>query len=291
MGEGNDNMAQRIMDGARVFNEPWDAFTREVFIWLLFRGADSLGMQTERPASIAEELSDGTRTVDAAAVTVAIDVLCAGDKPTLIRYTHGGKRFLMFRKWQDHQKIRYPVKPVCPQPPQDALAGLSESTQALLRSNYSNSSVETTVTPTARKRATVSVSVSASVTAKKDNGLAPDAEAPTPPKRKFTDEENAYKDARLEHWDVCLKHYYGGAPVKFTEGGQAAKFFAGVARDGVHPAELVDKAINAYFREKESERKYQREAAQRRGEEPKAVAVRFGEFQTEFPAQLDKVRK
>lgn len=129
-------MAQRIADGKRIYNEPWSHLARDVFFWCLFDGADSLGMFAEKPAAIAEALSDEKFHVSPAQVTKAIDELCAGDKPALLRYDHAGKVFLCFRKWQDHQKIRFDVAPTCPFPPESLQQLLSEKTQQLLQSNY-----------------------------------------------------------------------------------------------------------------------------------------------------------
>lgn len=129
-------MAQRVADGKRIWNEPWSHLARDVFIWCLFVGSDSLGMQPESPASIAEALTDKKFKVSTRAVTGAIDELCAGEKPALIRYAESGKPFLIIRKFQDHQKIRYQVAPTCPLPSAEILERLSPKTRQLLCSNY-----------------------------------------------------------------------------------------------------------------------------------------------------------
>lgn len=128
----------------------------------------------------------------------------------------------------------------------------------------------------------------------RQNGSCEEHPSQVPPKKKrkapqYTLEENAWKADRLKHWDLCLKHYYNGQSVEFTEGPHAAKFFVQMARKGKQDGALVDKAISSYFREKADSRKWQRERAAKTGEEPKAVAVRFSEFVSKFDDQMAKV--
>ena len=152
-------MAQRVADGKRIWNEPWSHLARDAFFWCLFCGADSLGMLPEMPAAIAEALTDSNLRPTVKAVQAALDELCSGRKPTLIRYERDGRRYLVFRKWQDHQKIRYDVAPTSALPPVEVLEELSQKTRDLLCRNYGVTYVAATV----KTAATVSVSVSVSV--------------------------------------------------------------------------------------------------------------------------------
>lgn len=124
-------MAKRQYDGKRIYNESWDRTTRDAFFWLLGVGADSLGMQAEKQATLAEAISASRRDAKA-----SLDVLTGGIKPCLVRYIALGKPFLVFRKWQDHQRITFKVEPTCPLPPCEALASLSEATCELLVRNF-----------------------------------------------------------------------------------------------------------------------------------------------------------
>jgi hypothetical protein len=132
-------MAKRLIDGRKLYNEPWDSITRDVFYWLLAVGADSLGMQPERPATIGEAL--GLKTSQ---VLSALSVLTSSDKPCIIRYQDNGRTFLVFRKWQDYQHMSFKVEPTCPQPPDDILERLSDKTSQLLVSSYSVTDEEST---------------------------------------------------------------------------------------------------------------------------------------------------
>ena len=157
-------MAQRVADGKRIWNEPWSHLARDAFFWCLFCGADSLGMLPEMPAAIAEALTDSKLRPTVKAVQAALDELCSGRKPTLIRYERDGRRYLVFRKWQDHQKIRYDDAPTSALPPVEVLEELSQKTRDLLCRNYGVTYVAATV----KTAATVSVSVSVSVSERPD---------------------------------------------------------------------------------------------------------------------------
>ena len=148
---------------------------RDAFFWHLFVASDSLGMMPETPASMAEALSDEKLKVSIRAATAAIDELCAGEKPALLRYTDGGKPFLVFRKFQDHQKIRYDVAPACPLPPVETLEKLSPKTRQLLCSNFG----VTYVAATAKSAATVTVTVTVTEKKSADSVVCRFCEKPT----------------------------------------------------------------------------------------------------------------
>ncbi len=200
-------MANRVADGERIYNERWSRQTREVFFWLLFSGADSLGMQAERPAVIAAVLSEnsGEELVSNSQVADSILALCSGEKPALIRYESEGRAYLIFRKWQDWQRVYFHVVPRCPMPDEETLARLSPATRDLILDNFSWASQRAqerlskkldrssegtrkklaSKSPATRKKlaptgtVTGTVSVTASVSTDTDNGLAPQQPAPS----------------------------------------------------------------------------------------------------------------
>jgi hypothetical protein len=129
-------MPLRVVDGKKIYNEGWDSLTRDVFFWLLTVGADSLGMQPEMPGTVAEALSSEESRVSRQAVEKRLALLCSGDNSPLFCWKGNGKRFLIFRSWQNFQNIRYGVTPTCPLPPAEVFLRLSGKTQNLLRANY-----------------------------------------------------------------------------------------------------------------------------------------------------------
>jgi len=166
-------VAKRVADGKRIYNEPWNNRVRSVFFWLLFEGSDGLGIQQERPATISEALSDDEWRLTVNKVIDAIDRLCAGTKPCLIRYEDGGRTFLVFRQWQKHQLIRYDCDPTCPIPPAEIIMRLGAKQRDHLLSNYARVYGVTTE----ELRATLSLPPSLTPTPKK-RPKAPGAGAP-----------------------------------------------------------------------------------------------------------------
>ena len=171
-------MAKRVADGKRIYNEPWNNRVRSVFFWLLLEGADGLGIQQERPAAIAEALSDEEWRLTVGRAVDAIDRLCAGNKPCLIRYEHEGRVFLVFRKFNDQQLIRYDVEPTCPMPPAEIMGKLGAKQRAHLLRNYARHYGVTTE----ELRATLSLSPPPSLTPNKTTAKTARAGAEAPPR-------------------------------------------------------------------------------------------------------------
>jgi len=102
--------------------------------------------------------------------------------------------------------------------------------------------------------------------------------------RKLTDEQNAWKDARLEMWSNCLKDYYPKGVSRFSDSGHAVKFFSSLAKAGKHDAAVVDRAIALYFRRRAEWRDEKVAEAKKLGKDPPAVAVPFAGFDRQFDA-------
>jgi hypothetical protein len=117
-------VARRVIDGPSIYNESWDSPTRDVFLWLLTVGADSYGLQRERPRRISEATGLPLRRVAA-----ALDAL-AGQE-VILRYADGETVYLVFRRWQDFQRVLYTGRPSCILPPPEILAKLSQETREL----------------------------------------------------------------------------------------------------------------------------------------------------------------
>jgi len=269
-------MAQRIADGKKIYREPWSNLTRDVFFWLLFEGADSLGMQPERPGAISECLSDPGRPVSRRAVQESLDILCAGKKPTLVRYEVGGARFLVFRQWQKHQKIKWDSSPTCPFPPEETLKLVGSKTRDLLLRNYGvNSEV-----PPGLLGPTVSASVSVTGSSETTTGRAKRG-------RKLTDEQNDVKQRLIDHYQECMVAFCEDETPEFN-GGHAAGFFTQQILKG-RAEEKLTATIDAFFDAQDGLRRVRRERAATGGYKPKPVDVTFDVFKSKFQGYWSEV--
>ena len=113
---------RRIIDGRKIYNEPWDSETRDVFLYVLSVMADNFGLLPNRPGVIARDTD-----IDEHRVRDRLDVLA--EHGTIIPYQEGGADYFAVRKWQDYQKVHYLGKPSCPLPDNETLLKLSQKTR------------------------------------------------------------------------------------------------------------------------------------------------------------------
>jgi hypothetical protein len=129
-------MADRKVNGKRIYSKGWTSTTRDVFHYCLEVAADSMGILAETPAGIAETLTQEEEPITAEMVKAALDILIDPQNPTLLRYKVNGKSYLIFVNWQDNQKIHYDYRPEYPCPPASVLIKLSKKTQELIIKHY-----------------------------------------------------------------------------------------------------------------------------------------------------------
>ncbi len=117
---------RRTFDGRKVYNEAWSRHTRDVFFYCLGVAADNFGMFKENPQVMAGEIAISLRQV-----RQGLD--CLVGEEVLLRFGSDDDSYLIFRKWQDYQKLHHTGAPSCPIPPPDIFAKLSENTQELFQ--------------------------------------------------------------------------------------------------------------------------------------------------------------
>lgn len=204
---------RRTFDGRRVYNESWDTVTRDVFFYALGVAADNFGMFKENAQSLAGEIG-----LSLPKVRQCLDYLVGEE--VLLRYQLDGDSYLVFRKWQDYQKINYTGAPSCPLPPPDVFGKLSKKTREL----FAKASEENV-------RA-VAVAVAIAI----DSGA--DAPAVNP------------KQAAIAYYFERLQRHTGLESPEFP-GGQAAGFFTRRLRKGDTLQDLkttTDEFFDRYIR-------------------------------------------
>jgi len=197
---------RRTFDGTKIYNEAWDGATRDVFFYLLGVAADNYGMMKENAALVASVLGTTARRAQG-----AIDYLVGEE--VLLRYGSDGDAYLIFRNWQDYQKIKYTGTPSCPLPPPDIFGKLSGKT----RENFGNLA--------GGNGRAVAVADAVDTVAK--------ATVPNP------------KQAAIDYFLRRLQKHTGLAAPEFP-GGQAAGFFTRRLRKGDTLEDLQD-TIDEFF--------------------------------------------
>jgi hypothetical protein len=206
---------RRTFDGTKIYNEAWEGATRDVFFYLLGVAADNFGMLKENAGLVASVLGISARRGQQ-----SIDYLVGEE--VLLRYGDNGSPYLIFRKWQDYQKVKYPGSPSCPLPPPHILGKLSRKSREHLLGQLGSDSGE-------NGRA-VAVAVA-------DDSEA-HASAPNP------------KQASIEHFFRRLQQHTGLEAPEFP-GGQAAGFFTRRLRKGDTLEDLretIDEFFDGYIK-------------------------------------------
>ncbi len=131
-------MPNRVLH-PRLYNESWGRLARDIMILLIVHRSDGVGMAPEEVGVYASMLAEQKdKPLPLAQVKRALAVLSEGEKPGIIRFQAGGAPYLIIRKFQEWQKIPYPVTPTCPYPPEDVLERLGPLTRGWLDRNYGN---------------------------------------------------------------------------------------------------------------------------------------------------------
>jgi len=201
---------RRTFDGSKIYNEAWDGATRDVFFYLLGVAADNYGLMKENAAAVASVLGMSARRVQR-----GLDYLVGEE--VLLRYGDNGTRYLVFRKWQEYQRVKYAGTPSCPLPPPEVFRKLSEETRELLRPHVGKASLEN------GRAVAVAVAVDSEAEASVRNP----------------------KQVAIDHFFERLQRHTGLASPEFP-GGQAAGFFTRRLRKGDTLDDLRD-TIDEFF--------------------------------------------
>ena len=105
----------------------------------------------------------------------------------------------------------------------------------------------------------------------------------------MTDEQNKWKQARIDYWQHCLDVYYNppeGEHHRFADAGHAVGFFSKLAKGGKHDAVRVDEAMRLFFKRRFDWREEKRESTPE-GDVPPPVPVKVKDFDAQFDEFYD----